>query len=123
MLKRCKRMTIYTYGVDRFGDIEYARNGNTSECRNIPGNCGCIHAEINLLEKMPHPERVWVSHSPCLNCSKALHRAGVKKVYYTEPYRILDGIKYLESNGVEVKKRTKPDFGGENIHEIYKHFN
>jgi tRNA(Arg) A34 adenosine deaminase TadA len=103
-LKRCKRMTVHVMGVDKDGRIEYARNGNRDllGCRNIPGRCGCDHAEYNLLRKMPNPVAVTVSHSPCMGCARRLVNAGVKTVTFLKPYRISDGITYLEENGVLV---------------------
>lgn len=100
----CKRMTVYAVGIDEDYNMVRTRNGNYGECENIPGACGCMHAEIRLLSRMPNPVIVYVSHSPCLNCAKALVKAGVNVVYYTEPYRILDGINHLEENGVQVRQ-------------------
>ncbi len=102
--KKCKRMTVYAMGVDAEGNIEWARNGNKSlpGCKDIPGKCGCIHAETNLLKRMPNPVAVTLSHSPCINCAQNLLRARVKKVSYLKAYRITDGIDYLKDNGVEV---------------------
>lgn len=99
---RCRRMTVHAIGTDMRGNIAYARNYNTHECLNIPGRCGCIHAEAALLQTMPDPVVVVVSHSPCLNCAKLLHDAGVEAVYYMNEYRLLDGVEYLRQNGVKV---------------------
>jgi len=92
----CKRMTVHAMGFDYQGNIAYATNYNETECKNIPGACGCIHAEIALLQIMPRPARVVVSHAPCLDCAKALHKAGVEAVYYANDYRLRDGLEYLE---------------------------
>lgn len=106
-MKPCKRMKVVAIGVKE-ETIEVAENGNYTEegCKNIVGGCGCIHAEANLLKKMSNPDMVIVSHSPCLNCSKLLVEAGVKKVVYYLEYRIKDGIEYLKANGVEVSQLT-----------------
>lgn len=101
-LKRCKRHLVWAIGITKYGRITIARNGNETECKNIPGNCGCIHAEINLLKKIT-PVVVFVSYSPCLNCAKALHKAGVKYVFYLRKYRKREGVLYLLENGVTVK--------------------
>lgn len=47
---------------------------------------------------------VYVSLSCCVECSKLLVRAGVKKVVYSEEYRDNTGINYLQKYGVEVTK-------------------
>jgi deoxycytidylate deaminase len=101
-MNNCKRMDVYAFGIDAEGNVAISRNGNKGECKNIPGACGCIHAEELLLKKMCDPVEVHVTHSPCLNCAKLLVDAGVKKVRYLEEYRIKDGITYLDLAGVSV---------------------
>ncbi|WP_270364039.1 hypothetical protein [Bacillus paranthracis] len=106
MNNKCKRMTVVAIGISIDGEIGKARNSNQHECSNVPGACGCAHAEINLLEQMEDnsPKMVIVSHSPCLNCAKRLVEEGVLTVMYHEEYRITDGIDYLKENGVKVSK-------------------
>lgn len=99
----CKRMIVTAIGRAYEGDTTYcATNYNLGECTQEVGNCGCVHAEAALLEILPNPSYVFVSHSPCLNCAQKLVRAGVKKVVYAVPYRKLEGIDYLRWYGVEV---------------------
>ncbi|WIT25853.1 hypothetical protein [Bacillus phage SPO1L1] len=103
----CKRMTVYAVGLDKDYSIVKTRNGNYGECKNIPGACGCTHAEIQLLSHMSNPVMVYISHSPCLNCAKELVKAGVKYVYYDDMYRLVEGIGYLKDNGVVVRRIPK----------------
>lgn len=98
-MNKCKRMTVYAYA-----NGYSARNGNDNECTNIPGQCGCTHAEINLLKIVPNPKEVHITHSPCLNCAKALFIAGTKLVTYDESYRLTEGVEYLKANGVIVEQ-------------------
>lgn len=100
---RCKRMTVHAVGIQG-NTTEYATNYNPTECTGEIGNCGCIHAEEALLSKMPRPEMVIISHSPCIKCAKMLASAGVKKVYYIHEYRKKDGIEYLKERGIEVRQ-------------------
>jgi len=102
-MSACKRMLVKAVGINA-ADIQFATNYNESECKNIPGQCGCIHAEEALLKKMPNPEVVVVTCSPCLNCAKLLVEHEVKEVRYGTEYRLKDGIEYLKANGVEVIK-------------------
>jgi deoxycytidylate deaminase len=98
-------MTVHAIGVSENGEhIEYARNGNPGKCRgkDAVGTCGCVHAEIRLLKKMPNPHTVTLSHSPCLTCARALVFAGVKKVMFLKEYRNTDGIQCLLDNHVAV---------------------
>ncbi|MCF6464608.1 deoxycytidylate deaminase [Clostridium sp. Cult2] len=76
------------------------------------GHCiATIHAEMNALlycakEGIPVKEcKVYVTHFPCLNCTKALIQAGIKKIYYKNSYRIDDyAIELLEKNNVTFEK-------------------
>lgn len=108
-MKSCKRMTVSAIGTDYYGYRAFATNGNFTEagCTNEVGRCGCIHAEINLLQIIPNPKIVDVSHSPCLDCAKALVEAGVMVINYEEEYRIKDGIHFLQNNGVQVRKKEE----------------
>jgi len=103
-MNKCKRMTVVAVGVDDNWNMVEAVNYNLNECTGQEGNCGCVHAEMALLEKMPHPKIVFVSHSPCINCAIALVAAGVRHVSYVKEYRRTDGITYLLRRGVSVSK-------------------
>ncbi|QKE56340.1 cytidylate deaminase [Bacillus phage YungSlug] len=104
----CKRMKVTAVGVTRHGIVRKTSNGNYTEqgCTGEAGKCGCTHAEINLLELMGNnpPLVVHVSHAPCINCAKALLKAGVQVVFYREEYRLVDGVEYLRNNFVVVKR-------------------
>jgi len=69
-----------------------------------PGNCGCLHAEVNALLKAPGlvPKILYVTTAPCAACAKAAVNAGVVKVIYDRPYRLIDGLEILRAAGVEV---------------------
>jgi deoxycytidylate deaminase len=95
-------MTVTAMGI-KGNKLHTATNYNTSECSNIPGKCGCIHAEIALFEKVI-PEILIVSHSPCEDCARAIIKHGIKVVLYKEEYRIKDGLMLLVVNGVSVVK-------------------
>lgn len=103
IMNPCKRYTVTAEGFNGILAIK-ATNGNEGECTGEIGNCGCTHAEINLLRKMPDPIVVIVSHSPCLDCARALVAAGVMEVQYGEEYRKTEGIDYLIAHGVKITK-------------------
>lgn len=98
-------MTVRALGF-KDGTIENSVNYNQGKCTGAEGNCGCIHAEVNLLKNMPNPEIVIVSHSPCLMCAKALVTSGVKAVYFVIPYRKTEGVEFLIENNVVVGHLT-----------------
>jgi deoxycytidylate deaminase len=101
-MKPCKRLRVQAVGIDKSFSFVYAENGNKRECTGEPGKCGCIHSEINLLDKMPNPMVVILSHSPCLNCAKALHKAHVQHILYKSQYRKTEGIQYLVSHNIKI---------------------
>lgn len=106
----CKRYTVTAIGRN-FEKVVTATNGNEKECSGEIGNCGCIHAEMNLLKEMPYPVSVWVSVSPCIDCAKALVKRGVRVVVYEKEYRDLTGVEYLMNNGIVVQQKTKTKRG------------
>jgi dCMP deaminase len=40
--------------------------------------------------------------SPCKECSKLIHQAGIKRVVYANAYKDNSGLKFLEKAGVEL---------------------
>lgn len=67
-----------------------------------------IHAEMNCLFKFLNngiPTKgstMFLTHSPCLDCAKALFLANVSTVYYVEDYRSRDGVEFLLKANVRV---------------------
>lgn len=73
------------------------------------GHCiATIHAEMNaLLSCAKHgistkDSTCFVTHFPCLNCTKALIQAGIKKIYYRQAYRMDEyALELLDKNNIE----------------------
>lgn len=76
------------------------------------GHCiATIHAEMNALlycakEGISVKNCVaYVTHFPCLNCTKALIQAGIKEIYFLNAYRIDDyAIELLKRNSIKYEK-------------------
>ena len=47
---------------------------------------------------------MYITLSPCIECSKMMIQAGVKKVIYRKAYRVSDGVDFLKENGIEVEQ-------------------
>lgn len=68
------------------------------------------HAEAAALEKLylstetSEGAEMFISHSPCLNCSLKIVAAKIKRVWYRNEFRTIEGLAYLKSQGVEVIK-------------------
>ena len=46
---------------------------------------------------------LYVTASPCIECSKLIIQSGIKRVVYGEKYRLEDGINLLKRAGVDVE--------------------
>jgi len=68
------------------------------------------HAEEALFSKLikqgvsTKGGRIFITHSPCINCAKIIAGSGVTHVHYLNDYRSLDGVVWLMQNDVEVIK-------------------
>ena len=68
-----------------------------------------LHAEANALTKVARSNNssdgatLYVTASPCLECSKLIIQSGIKRVVYGEEYRIMDGVELLKRAGIEVQ--------------------
>ncbi len=61
-----------------------------------------LHAESNAISKLARSNEsgenstLFLTHSPCLECSKLIYQSGITTVYYKHKYRSQDGIDFLE---------------------------
>ena len=82
-------------------------NGNWVKLKTKPE---VLHAESNAIAKLAKSSNsgigstIFVTHSPCMECSKLIAQSGISSVYYNENYRDDAGIRFLEKSGVEVTK-------------------
>jgi len=67
-----------------------------------------LHAEANAILKVASSTQscegstLYITLSPCKECSKLVHQAGIKRVVYKDGYKDDSGIKFLEKAGIEV---------------------
>ncbi len=67
-----------------------------------------LHAEANAITKIAcsnnssNGATMYVTASPCIECSKLIIQAGIRRVVYSEKYRLEDGIELLKRAGIEV---------------------
>lgn len=66
-----------------------------------------LHAEANAITKVARSNNssdgstLYVTASPCMECSKLIIQSGIKRVVFSDLYRITDGIDLLKRAGVE----------------------
>ncbi|MBQ0088359.1 MAG: dCMP deaminase family protein [Prevotellaceae bacterium] len=82
---------------------------NVCEDENNVSKPYVMHAEANAITKIARSGNnsdgatLYVTASPCLECAKLIIQSGIRRVVYSEKYRLDDGIKLLERAGIEVK--------------------
>ncbi|MCQ2975677.1 MAG: dCMP deaminase family protein [Bacteroidales bacterium] len=66
-----------------------------------------LHAEANAITKVAKSSNnslnatLYVTASPCLECAKLIIQSGIKRVVYSEKYRLEDGLQLLARAGIE----------------------
>lgn len=66
-----------------------------------------LHAEANAITKVARSNNssdgatLYVTSSPCIECGKLIIQAGIKRVVYSENYRLRDGIALIERANIE----------------------
>ncbi len=67
-----------------------------------------LHAEANALSKVASSTQssegatLYITLSPCKECSKLIHQSGIKRVVYQIAYKDDSGLKFLNKAGVEL---------------------
>lgn len=67
-----------------------------------------LHAEANAITKVARSNNssegatLYVTASPCMECSKLIIQAGIKRVVFSDLYRIQDGLDLLRRAGIDV---------------------
>ncbi|MDF1573624.1 MAG: dCMP deaminase family protein [Bacteroidales bacterium] len=67
-----------------------------------------LHAEANAITKVAKSSNssegstLYITTSPCMECSKLIIQSGIVRVVYQEKYRITDGLDLLERANIEL---------------------
>lgn len=110
----CKRRQVGALVVKDKMIISDGYNGTPSGFENICEENNVtkpyvLHAEANAITKLARSSNnsegstLYVTASPCIECSKLIIQSGIKRVVYAEKYRLTDGIDLLERAGVKVE--------------------
>lgn len=112
----CKRRKVGALLVKDKMIISDGYNGTPSgfenECEdeNNQTKSYVLHAEANAITKVAKSGNsslgatLYVTSSPCLECSKLIIQAGISRVVFTENYRLEEGINLLKRAHIEVKQ-------------------
>lgn len=74
-----------------------------------------LHAEANAILKVAASTQscngatLYITLSPCRECSKLIHQAGITRLVYNIGYKDNSGLEFLEKAGIELKQITDLD--------------
>jgi dCMP deaminase len=115
-LSRCERKKVGALIVKNGMIISDGYNGTPSGYDNCCENDNwethwyTIHAESNAILKCARwghscdGATLYLTHSPCKDCSKSILQSGIQRVVYIEEYKDLEGVNFLISSGIQVEK-------------------
>ncbi len=110
----CQRRQVGALIVKDKMIISDGYNGTPSGFENICENDEgltkpyVLHAEANAITKIARSMNnsdgatLYVTDSPCIECSKLIIQAGIKRVIYAKEYRLTEGVELLRRAGIEV---------------------
>ena len=115
-LSHCKRKKVGALIVKNRMIISDGYNGtpsgfdNCCEDENDKTYWYVLHAEANAILKIAssthncNEATLYLTMSPCKECSKLIHQAGIIRLVYLNEYKDKSGLEFLEKAGVIVKK-------------------
>jgi len=110
----CKRRQVGVLIVKDKMIISDGYNGTPSGFENICEDENgvtkpyVLHAEANAITKIACSNNnskdatLYVTASPCIECAKLIIQAGIKRIVYSEKYRLTEGIELLEKAKIDV---------------------
>jgi dCMP deaminase len=113
-LSHCKRKQVGAIIVKDAMIISDGYNGTPAGfdncCEDDGGNTHwyVLHAEANAILKVAKSTNnckgatLYLTLSPCKDCSKLILQAGINRVVFTHSYKDTEGIEFLRSAGVDV---------------------
>ncbi|MFP9114003.1 deoxycytidylate deaminase [Flavobacterium sp. RHBU_3] len=120
-LSYCKRKKVGAIIVKDRMIISDGYNGTPSGfencCEDDEGTTKwyVLHAEANAILKVARSTQscegatLYITMSPCKDCSKLIHQAGITRVVYQTLYKDRSGVDFLEKAGVAVEQVSEQD--------------
>jgi len=115
-LSHCKRKQVGAIIVKDAIIISDGYNGTPAGfdncCENEIGETHwyVLHAEANAILKVAKSTNnckdatLYLTHSPCKDCSKLVLQSGIKRLVYQEAYKDTSGIDFLKSAGLDIEQ-------------------
>ena len=113
-LSHCERKKVGALIVKDKMIISDGYNGtpsgfdNCCEDENNDTKWHVLHAEANAILKIASSTQscrdatLYITLSPCKQCSKLIHQAGFKRLVYAEKYKDISGLDFLEKTEIEL---------------------
>lgn len=113
-LSHCERKKVGALIVSGRRIISDGFNGtpfgmeNCCEDENGETKWSVLHAEANAILKVASSTNscegatLYLTLSPCKECSKLVHQAGIKRLVFIDKYKTTEGVDFLKEVGVEV---------------------
>ena len=113
-LSYCERAKVGTLIVKNGMIISDGFNGSPTGFDNSCEDCDnnthwyILHSEANAILKCAKngvsckDATIYLTHSPCKDCSKLIYQSAIKRVVYNQKYRDLEGINFLKESGLVV---------------------
>jgi len=115
-LSMCSRKKVGAIIVKNHMIISDGYNGSPS---GFPNACEdengqtlwyVLHAEANAILKVAKSTNnmdgatLYLTHSPCRDCSKLILQSGIKRLVYIHEYKDPSGLLFLAQAGIEIKQ-------------------
>ena len=113
-LSYCKRRQVGALIVKDRMIISDGYNGTPTGFENISEDDEnytkwyVLHAEANAIMKVAASTQssqgatLYITLSPCKECSKLIFQSGIKRVVYYKAYKDLSGVEFLKKAGIEI---------------------
>ncbi len=113
-MSKCKRAQVGALLVKDSTIISDGFNGTVSGmdncCEDDKGDTfwHVLHAESNVITKLSknavsgEDSTLYVTMSPCRDCSKLIIQSGIKRVVFMTAYRNLEGLEFLQNNNISI---------------------
>jgi dCMP deaminase len=115
-LSHCQRKKVGALIVKEGMIISDGYNGTPTgfpnDCEDAKGltHWYVLHAEANAIMKVARSTNnalgatLYLTHSPCKECSKLILQAGIKRLVYLDAYKDASGLDLLANGGVQIHR-------------------
>ncbi|WP_282630310.1 deoxycytidylate deaminase [Empedobacter sedimenti] len=120
-LSYCQRKKVGAIIVKNRMIISDGYNGTPSgfenNCEDEEGNTKwhVLHAEANAILKCATSTQsaegatLYITLSPCKDCSKLILQAGIKRIVYIQQYKDSSGLEFLEKTGIIIQQISEEE--------------